>query len=115
MTIGDFRQLQELELNAARPHFTHAVILSSITSTELRKVIFAATHMDGWAFAQETEAWTLVDKQLCGLVDRLRAMGYRHTLEVELRLGRSPGKDGFTKFLPEFKEKGVVIITLCPR
>ena len=60
------------------------------------------------------EGWTLIDKQLCGLVDRLRAAGYRHTLEAELRLTGirdDPGKYYFTEFLPEFREKGLVTIT----
>ena len=30
--------------------------------------------------------WASIGEQLGGLVDRLRATGYRHTLEVELRL-----------------------------
>jgi hypothetical protein len=59
------------------------------------------------------EAWTSIDKRLCELVDQLRETGYRHTLEVELRLMKirgDPGKYDFTKFLPEFGEKGVVTI-----
>ena len=60
------------------------------------------------------EGWTqLIDKQLYVLIDRLRATGYRPTLEVELRLleiGNELRDYGFTKFLPEFKEKGVLTI-----
>ena len=55
----------------------------------------------------------MIDKELCRLVDRLRATGYRHTLEVELRLtkiGHDVRKCVFTKFLPEFREKGIVTI-----
>lgn len=47
-------------------------------------------------------------------------MGCRHTLEVELRIGRfggleydvrdDLGKYDFTKFFPEFRERGVVTI-----
>lgn len=57
------------------------------------------------------EAWASIDEELCRLVDRLCAMGYRHTLEVELRLEEIPGgprKYGFTEFLHKFREKGVV-------
>ena len=57
-------------------------------------------------------AW--IDVKLCGLVDQLRAMGYRHTLEVELRLtlgiGGGPEECDFSRFLPEFREKGVVTV-----
>ena len=56
----------------------------------------------------------MIDEQSCGLVDRLRAVGYPHTLEVELclsEIGGVPRKYGFAKFLPKFMEKGVVTIT----
>ena len=62
------------------------------------------------------EEWAFTDKALCKLVDRLRAMGYFHTLEVELRItkiGDGPGGYDFTKFLPEFREKGVVTIIVA--
>ena len=57
--------------------------------------------------------WPLVDRQLCELVDRLRAAGYRHTLEVELRLvvtRNNLAEYDCTRLLPEFGEKGVVTI-----
>ena len=63
--------------------------------------------------AQRREAWVLIDKQLCQLVDRLCVMGHRHTLEVELRLteiGNDPEKYDFTNLLLEFREKGVVTV-----
>ena len=69
-------------------------------------------HREG--FTQQVGDWALVDKQLCGLVDRLRVAGYRHTLEVELRLFHAmddPGTYPFAIFLPKFREKGVVTIT----
>ena len=59
------------------------------------------------------ERWGFVDEQLCGLVDRLRTAGYNRTLEVKLRLAKyegDPGEYDFTKFLPGFREKGVVTI-----
>ena len=59
------------------------------------------------------ELGTPVDDQLCELVDRLRRMGHRHTLEAKLRFKIS-GDDvsgiDFTVFLPRFREKGVVVI-----
>ena len=65
-------------------------------------------------FVPEMEYWTLIDEQLCRLVDRLRARGSHRILEVELRLtkaGDYPIKHGFTKLLPVFREKGVMTIT----
>ena len=115
VTIEKFQQLRELELVVAWPSSAHEVLLSSITSTEFRKVIFPM----GWtkdrrSFAQRMEEWNLViDKQFCGLVDRLRVTGYGHTLVVELRLmefGVDPGGYDFTEFLPKFREKGVVVV-----
>ena len=64
-------------------------------------------------FARQMERWALIDKELCGLVNRLRATGYRHTLEVELRITRVGGDIGmydFTELLAEFREKGVVTV-----
>ena len=113
MTIPNFRQLQELELVVTWSSVSHQV-LPSITSTELRKIIFPVRYMKDWnIFARQPEGRAFVDEQLCGVVDRLRAMGYRHTLEAELRLtdiGGDPGKYDFTIFLPEFREKGIVTI-----
>lgn len=68
---------------------------------------------DWRTFTQRIEAWASIDKELCTVVDRLGAMGYRHTLEAELRLVRIEGDHGecdFTELLPEFGEKGVVTI-----
>jgi len=57
--------------------------------------------------------WALVEKWLCELVTRLGTAGYRHTLEVEVRL-TEPNDDRrrceLTEFLPGFREKGVVTI-----
>ena len=61
----------------------------------------------------EVGAWALLGEELCGLVDRLRAAEYRHTLGVELRItGIGGGYEGydFAEFLPEFRERGVVTV-----
>ena len=97
-----------------RPRSSHWVLLSSITSTELRKIIFPAKYrQDRKIFPQRVEEWALVDKQLCRLLDRLHATGYCRTLEVELRLmgiEGDPEDYDLTTFLPEFREKGAVTI-----
>lgn len=113
--VHNFGRLQELDLVVNWPGFIHEVLLSSITSVELRKIIFRAEYMyERAAFAWRMKEWVVIDKQLCGLVDRLRAMGYCRTLEAELRLVKTeedPGTYRFTKFLPKFREKGVATIT----
>ena len=56
-----------------------------------------------------SESW--IEKQLCELVDRLRATGHRHTLEAELRFPHLNGdlsEGDFAGLLPEFREKGVL-------
>ena len=116
MTIQDFRRLQELELVVIWPKSRdNALLISSITSTELRKITFLVKYMrGGLSFARRMGQWDFVDDRLCGLVDLLRAKGHRHTLEVELRLMKYEGDPtrvyDFSKFLPGFREKGVVTI-----
>jgi len=95
--------------------YPYGGLLSSITSTELRKITFPVSYTHGWnLFSRGMEVWASTDKLLCGLVARLGRAGYRHTLEVELRLMETEvdfSEHDFTKFLPEFREKGVVTIT----
>lgn len=111
----NFQQLREkLELIVARPGYLPTAILSLIAFTELRQIIFEAKIMSDWRiFVKEVEEWVFIDKQLCELVDRLHAMGYHHTLKVELRLtniSSDPGEYGFSGFLPKFQKKGAVTI-----
>ena len=97
MTIPNFRQLQELELVVTWSSVSHQ-FLPSITSTELRKIFLLVRYMKDWTiFARQPEGRVFVDEQLCGVVYRLRAMVYRHTLKAELRL-TDPGKYYFTIF-----------------
>ena len=107
VTIGDFQQLQELELRGALPNSPYK-LLSSIASLKLRKIIFTTTKQDScW------KRWPLIDRQLCELVDRLRIMGYRHTLEVELQItvvGDVPAESDFATLLSDFRERGIVTI-----
>ena len=112
--LRDFRQPRELELLVNGPTPIHKAFLSSVTSIELRKVVFAVWHTHAWGTLEVGMGiWTSIDEQLCGLVDRLRATGYRHTLEVELRPkkpGNDPGEYDPTIFLPKFREKGIVTV-----
>ena len=104
-----------LELVEVSPSSTYEVLFSSITSTELRKITFLVGHMDHWRnFVRKQGEWVPIDKQLCQVVDRLRTTGYNRILVVELRLtkvGSDAAKYSFPKFLPMFREKGVVLVT----
>ena len=114
VTVNNFRRLRELELRVLWPSSFHDALLSSITSTELQKIIFPSKYTHTWAkFPQRMSPLALIDECLCGLVDQLCATGYHHTLEAELRLmmiGGDPGQYDFTIFLPAFREKGVATI-----
>lgn len=99
---------------AVLPSSAHEVLLSSITSTDFRKIVIRAVHVRGQrVLLRRMELWASVDRQLCELVDRLRATGHCHTLEVELRFTHTEGDLSeicFTKFLSGFREKGVVTV-----
>ena len=114
VAMHDLQQLRDLELTMDCPGSSHKFPFSTITSTALRKIIFSATNINHWwVVARRAEDWALLDNQLCGLVNRLRVMGYRHALEAELQfihVEGNPEACDFTKFLPEFREKGVVTI-----
>lgn len=88
------------------PGTYHDVLLSSITSIDLRRIIF---YEDDWrSLARDMDAWAPIDKQLCVLVGRLREMGCYHTPEAELKLagvGDDSRKYDFAKFLPRFRKK----------
>ena len=96
----------------ARRESFRQILISSITSAEIRKIVFLVKCLGGWEpFARETvrDSWDMIERQLCLLVDRLHKMGYRYTLEVELRV--TPGEYDFAKFLSKFRRKGIVTIT----
>lgn len=113
-TIGHFQQLRELELTVGcQLTWGHERLLTSITSTKLRKVVFSVSPMYARATASTVKrSWASVDTHLCRLVDRLGRAGCRHMLEVEFR----PNEDGdgrkhdLYKFLPKFGKRGVVTI-----
>ena len=97
-----------------QPMDSHRIFLSSIASPGLRKIIFRVRYtFQGTSSPEGTGRWTWIDEELCGLADRLRATGYRHTLEAELRFLRitdGTEEHGLTEVLPKFKEKGLVSV-----
>ena len=102
-----------MEIGISYPRSYHEGLLYSITSTELRKIIIRTQKKDSWKISLWEMELASLDKQLCEVVDRLRVMGHRHTLEVQLHFNQIEGdhsKNDFTKIFPEFREKGVVTI-----
>lgn len=84
-------------------------LISSITSTNFQKLIFAVPHL-AWDSYFNNPCWIPFDDTICGLVDRLRRSGYNHTMEVELRgdIVKMGEVARSHEFLPRFKEKGRV-------
>ena len=90
---------------------TELHLLESITSTNMRKItLMPHVGEDGW----HPSHWSSLDMVLSNLVDRLRASGYKHTLELEFRLGpKSAGLYpiiGLNTTLPRFRERGRVTV-----
>lgn len=115
-TVHEFQQLRELELTLSLSGLTYRALLSSITSINLQKVAFQMRYVldNRQTPKQPVEPWVSIDKQLCELADRLRAIGNCHTLEAELRFEGvkvKPVMCDFTDLLPKFARKGVVTIT----
>ena len=88
----------------------HESLLPSITSTELRKLVFSLSSI--WnVFPEEDTLWASIDNHLCELVARLGRTGHNHVLEVELRPAQYVDGLDLTLFFPKFMELGVVNIT----
>lgn len=58
--------------------------------------------------------WSSLDRELSTLVDRLRALGYQHILELEVQyhplLAEKISDAGLDGFLPKFSGKGRVTV-----
>ena len=90
------------------------ILISSITSTNFRKLIFVPIPpLIELESLLEDPCWIPFDDMICRLVDRLRVSGYSNTLEVEFRLMFiDPACEArHREFLPKFKEKGRVTVT----
>ena len=71
-TIDHFPQLQELELLVDWSSWKHIAILSSMTSTEFRKITFLAFSAPGRdIILQERDVQDTVDEQPCEPVTRV--------------------------------------------
>ena len=94
------------------PREEEHLLISSITSLNFRKLVVVLMPTFNWVPPQPTPHWTLFEEIVCGIADRLRVSGSRHTLEVEFhaRLREGIGEEHHKTFLPKFKEKGLVRI-----
>ena len=85
-------------------------LLSSITSTNLQKIVFPARYrfnrIDHPAIARYYQT---IDDCLCQLVGRLQRSGYKHKLEMVFYVWEVPDdEEVFKELLPRFREQGLV-------
>ena len=106
ITLSHCRELRELEIPLADPGAEVVKLLSSITSTDIRKVTFV--HVPSF---RRPPGWPNLDDPLCQLVGR---PGCKHRVEVCFRFldagamevdGRT-GEPRVVKSLTRFKEGG---------
>ena len=91
------------------PRRVELSLVESIASTNMRKILFVPYFRgDGW----NPINWSPLDTVLSNLVDRLRASGYEHTLELEFQLKpeftEAYLKVGLDAYFPQFWGKGRV-------
>ena len=113
LDLSRCQELRQLDITLLQPQERERALISSITSTNLRKLTFTSwiSHIE-WDFLLHNPYWTPFDDVICELVDRLQKSGYKHTLEVVFRaeffnLNEEVDHD---KFLPKFKRRGRVRI-----
>ncbi|KAF9645177.1 hypothetical protein BDM02DRAFT_3120599 [Thelephora ganbajun] len=97
-------ELRQLEIDTAFPQEQEQILISSIASTNFRKLVFSRLQPN----FLKNPCWMPFDDMICELVDRLQVSGYEHTLELELQADSV--ELGGEDFLPKFKEKGLVRI-----
>ena len=105
-TLSRCQELQELEMILSYPGEEIANIISSITSTSIRKMTFVHNPWVGCrSYHRYHTAWEKLGNHLCRFVDRL---GCERELEVDFRPTRrkeQTGKPNVLESLTEFREK----------
>jgi len=113
-TLSNCRGLRELQVSLPALAQDEISLLSSITSTNLQKIVLSARY----GFERSGEPafaayYQEIDDCLCQLVERLRRSGYKHELEVALHIcGVPEDEKALEEFLPKFKEQGRVTLML---
>jgi len=89
-------------------------LIASITSTNIRKLVFLTSSIElVISNPNLVRYYEVIDDRLCQLVERLRRSGYQHRLEVEYQTCESPQDDvepDFSRSLLKFREQGLVKI-----
>lgn len=105
-------ELRQLEVCVENHRPQELMLISSIASTNFRKLVFVSRELRKLFHFVEF-GWAEFDDMICGLVDRLRSSRYNHTLEVEFRTESVElGEEHYSTILPKFREKGRVEIVV---
>lgn len=114
LTLKHCQGLCHLEFLTTFPMIKEHAVISSITSTNLRTVVFSLDfRCDMSLVLAASDAWKSMDSIMRGLVDKLCMLGYEHTLVLEFRsesVKLLPDLD-FRSFMPKFRERGRVKIS----
>jgi hypothetical protein len=86
------------------------VLISSIASTNFQKFVFKPVPIQSLETLWGRPQGRFFEDTLCGLADRLRGLGSKHTLEAEFWVDSVRSSEHHKEFLPKFKEKGRVRI-----
>jgi len=105
-----------LEVATTYPGIEEVHLISSITSTSIRKVTFVHETLPRGLPRRDAD-WGILDDPLCQLVDRL---GYKHELEVNLRfevagvmeVDEETRELRIVNSLARFREKGRIRVVL---
>jgi len=107
-------ELCQLEFHTITPEEMEPTIISSIISTSIRTIILKPRiPMLTSRTLLTNRYWASLDGVLHGLVGKLRALGYGHTLELEFHFDFTtfvPDLDYCSGLLPKFREQGQVRI-----
>lgn len=96
------------------PEKEELTFISSITSTNFRKLVFSAHDFRPQSLG--SSCWVPFDDVVCKLVDKLRASGSANTFDIEFNFEIVFGIfEGEETFLPKFREKGRVKFTQAHR
>ena len=115
LDLSNCSELHQLVVYTDAPAELQCHVISSIVSRNIRKIVFTGFHPDAMLYTPlDSTSMLPLERAMCGLVDKLRALGYEHTLELEFGfhsrlfphiLASSRGS------FPKFREKGRVIVS----
>ena len=109
-SLSRCRGLRELEISLPNLPRDEVSLFSSITSTDLRKIVLPVRYEFGRPdFSRFGTYPRMLDDCLYRLVERLRQSRYEHRLELEYRIWHVLDYEGVSdEFLPKFREQGLV-------